>query len=264
MGVYLLTPDNKILRSQHDLKIFIAKSGAVVDSNIINFALPKRTALMENQLMKLKDGEEKDTTVEDESSSISNTLKTTKEPSAVLNCSALGDRNNLVPPSLPKKSTEQETMNASKSSYSNKSNDTIATSVRSSKRESKTPSKFADFTSHKSQRNTLKQKDNDSLSAEANSKVINSTSPLGSQKKVAELPIENIISNISNSFEAEKIEVSPMVNSHLTSKPMSLVENRTNHTAIAHYPRLENQQEKRRSSVKSFQRYKCDECEKNF
>merc|ERR1719499_1146727 len=55
-----------------------------------------------------------------------------------------------------------------------------------------------------------------------------------------------------------------MVNSHLTAKTMSLVENRTNNTATAHYPRLENQQEKRRSSVESFQRYKCDECEKNF
>ena len=36
---------------------------------------------MENQLMELKVGEEKDTTVEDESSSISNTLKTTKDQS---------------------------------------------------------------------------------------------------------------------------------------------------------------------------------------
>ena len=44
--VYLLTPDMKILRSQHDLKIYIAKSGAIVDSNVINFILPKKTALV--------------------------------------------------------------------------------------------------------------------------------------------------------------------------------------------------------------------------
>ena len=44
--VYLLTPDMKILRSQHDLKIYIAKSGAIVDSNVINFSLPTKTVLV--------------------------------------------------------------------------------------------------------------------------------------------------------------------------------------------------------------------------
>ena len=41
--VYLLTLDMKILRSQHDLKIYIAKSESIIDSNVINFSLPKKT-----------------------------------------------------------------------------------------------------------------------------------------------------------------------------------------------------------------------------
>ena len=40
----MITPDKKILRNPSDLKLYIAKSGAVVDSNIVNFALPKKTA----------------------------------------------------------------------------------------------------------------------------------------------------------------------------------------------------------------------------
>ena len=42
--MFLITPDQKILRTPSDLKLYIAKSGAVVDSNIVNFALPKKTA----------------------------------------------------------------------------------------------------------------------------------------------------------------------------------------------------------------------------
>ena len=42
--MFLITPDQKILRTPTDLKLYIAKSGAVVDSNIVNFALPKKTA----------------------------------------------------------------------------------------------------------------------------------------------------------------------------------------------------------------------------
>ena len=44
----LITPDQKILRNPKDLKLYIAKSGAVVDSNIVNFALPKETAKVRN------------------------------------------------------------------------------------------------------------------------------------------------------------------------------------------------------------------------
>ena len=49
--VYLLTPDRKILRSQNDLKIYIAKSGSVVDSNVINFTLPQKTVLVSSILL---------------------------------------------------------------------------------------------------------------------------------------------------------------------------------------------------------------------
>ena len=48
--MFLITPDQKILRTPSDLKLYIAKSGAVVDSNIVNFALPKKTAKVSSQL----------------------------------------------------------------------------------------------------------------------------------------------------------------------------------------------------------------------
>ena len=44
LEMFLITPDQKILRTPSDLKLYIAKSGAVVDSNIVNFALPKKTS----------------------------------------------------------------------------------------------------------------------------------------------------------------------------------------------------------------------------
>ena len=51
--MFLITPDNKILRSQTELKLYIAKSGAVIDSNIVNFALPKKTAKVDKTIGKL-------------------------------------------------------------------------------------------------------------------------------------------------------------------------------------------------------------------
>jgi len=51
--MFLITPDNKILHSQTELKLYIAKSGAVIDSNIVNFALPKKTAKVDKTLGKL-------------------------------------------------------------------------------------------------------------------------------------------------------------------------------------------------------------------
>ena len=44
--VYLLSPDTKILKNKNDLNIYIAKNAAIVDSNIINFSLPKKTGLV--------------------------------------------------------------------------------------------------------------------------------------------------------------------------------------------------------------------------
>jgi hypothetical protein len=51
--MFLITPDNKILSSQTELKLYIAKSGAVIDSNIVNFALPKKTAKVDKTIGKL-------------------------------------------------------------------------------------------------------------------------------------------------------------------------------------------------------------------
>lgn len=42
--MFLITPDQKMLKSPSDLKLYIAKSGAIIDSNIVNFSLPKKTA----------------------------------------------------------------------------------------------------------------------------------------------------------------------------------------------------------------------------
>ena len=52
--MFLITPDQKILRTPTDLKLYIAKSGAVIDSNIVNFALPKKTAKVSNKKIQVK------------------------------------------------------------------------------------------------------------------------------------------------------------------------------------------------------------------
>ncbi len=49
---FLITPDQKMLKSPGDLKLYIAKSGAVVDSNIVNFSLPKKTAKVDKALQR--------------------------------------------------------------------------------------------------------------------------------------------------------------------------------------------------------------------
>ena len=46
----MITPDQKILKTPSDLKLYIAKSGSVVDSNLVNFSLPKRTAKVDKML----------------------------------------------------------------------------------------------------------------------------------------------------------------------------------------------------------------------
>ena len=44
--VYLVTPDSQVLRSPQQLKLFTAKAGAIIDTNIVNFNLPQRTFLV--------------------------------------------------------------------------------------------------------------------------------------------------------------------------------------------------------------------------
>ena len=46
--VYLITPDKQVLRSQQQLKVFTAKSGAVIDVNFVNFTLPQQTFIVSN------------------------------------------------------------------------------------------------------------------------------------------------------------------------------------------------------------------------
>ena len=52
--MFLITPDQKMLKSPGDLKLYIAKSGAVIDSNIVNFALPKKTAKVDKAIQNLQ------------------------------------------------------------------------------------------------------------------------------------------------------------------------------------------------------------------
>ncbi|CAB4060364.1 Histone-lysine N-methyltransferase 2A [Lepeophtheirus salmonis] len=41
--VQLITPDQKILKNNAELKLYIAKTGVIIDSNVINFSLPQNT-----------------------------------------------------------------------------------------------------------------------------------------------------------------------------------------------------------------------------
>jgi hypothetical protein len=59
--VYLITPDRQVLRSSKQLKVLTAKTGAVIDSNVVNFNLPQRTHLVScyTGFCKLKTDQEK-------------------------------------------------------------------------------------------------------------------------------------------------------------------------------------------------------------
>lgn len=50
--VYLITPDQQVLRSQQQLKLFTAKTGAVIDTNTVNFSLPQRTQMVSYLFLK--------------------------------------------------------------------------------------------------------------------------------------------------------------------------------------------------------------------
>ena len=52
---FLLTPDQRTLKNPLELKLYIAKSGAVIDANIVNFSMPKRTAKIDKQLNSRKE-----------------------------------------------------------------------------------------------------------------------------------------------------------------------------------------------------------------
>ena len=56
---FLITPDRKILRTAVELKLYIAKSGAVIDANLVNFSLPKRIVKVDRKLSSLADRQDK-------------------------------------------------------------------------------------------------------------------------------------------------------------------------------------------------------------
>ena len=58
--VFLLSPDLKILRNPQELKIYVAKTGSIIDSNIINFSIPKIRSTMESELTTLGINDDKD------------------------------------------------------------------------------------------------------------------------------------------------------------------------------------------------------------
>merc|ERR1711874_606683 len=55
--IYLISPDKKIIRTAKDLKIFVAKTGAVIDENSVNFGLPKETSEADKGDKAMKDSE---------------------------------------------------------------------------------------------------------------------------------------------------------------------------------------------------------------
>ena len=51
-AVFLITPDQRMIKTEKQLKLYIGKSGAVIDANIVNFSLPKKTAKVDKALQK--------------------------------------------------------------------------------------------------------------------------------------------------------------------------------------------------------------------
>lgn len=128
--MYLITPDQKILKSPSDLKLYIAKSGSVIDSNIINFALPKKTAKVDKALKKSAES----------AASSSVDLKTSTEKEQIdPNSDKQSNINTAMKSTAPVATTSDQ-----KSQQSVDGDDSLSTSLpsRSSKRQSKTPLKY--------------------------------------------------------------------------------------------------------------------------
>lgn len=277
--VYLLTPDMKILRSQHDLKIYIAKSGAIVDSNVINFTLPKKTTLMENRLTELTpDQKEKEVSTDQPGSETKNQKNPVKssEVDVILSTSATIKqrlpKENISSTSDKSEETSEsaknmDNMNTNKSVQSFKSNEST-TSVRTSKRESKTPSKFADFTSHKSPKPSSKPKSIEET-------VSNNPPPERHPTPVKEQDFHVISSLAMDKITTKKSPVQSVVLSN-QRKPSPIINQESpnceqirdmSESTKSQTIKLPSQRitpEKRRLSSDTTQRYKCEECDKNF
>ena len=53
-AVYLLTPELSVVRTRAELELYVARTGAVIDSNTVNFSPPQQTALMDAELAALQ------------------------------------------------------------------------------------------------------------------------------------------------------------------------------------------------------------------
>ena len=52
--MYLLTPELTVVRTRAELELYVARTGAVIDSNTVNFSPPQQTALMDAELAALQ------------------------------------------------------------------------------------------------------------------------------------------------------------------------------------------------------------------
>ena len=52
--MYLLTPELSVVRTRAELELYVARTGAVIDSNTVNFSPPQQTALMDMELAALQ------------------------------------------------------------------------------------------------------------------------------------------------------------------------------------------------------------------
>jgi len=254
--VYLLTPDMKILRSQHDLKIYIAKSGAIVDSNVINFSLPTKTVLMENQLKELQ--KKQDNTADNsDTARIPPSISESAEQVDVL-CSVHTSK---------EESKTLDNMDKGKSDQSINSNESVV-SVRSSKRASKTPSKYADFTSHKSPKITIKLKDEEETVDQTPADEVQSLPSKKEDDSNLKSPIKNTIIIKRSPIQSIVItnqRISSQIPNQTDPAPKQIkVMPETRKVQPVESTKPQITQEVRRISMDASQRYKCEECDKNF
>ena len=157
---YLITPDQKQLRSAPELKLYIAKSGAVIDANLVNFSLPKRTAKVDKKLGKRTLLETKESTEVTESLP-DQEEKVDKTPAKA-----------VVAESTPINTPKNTPMNTStkKQGSSVKRNRNVIVLPKSSRREVKVPLKYRD-------------EDDEQTSSKMTSSAAVTTTPKGPLKK---------------------------------------------------------------------------------
>ena len=129
--VMLITPDRKIIRKPRDLKIYIAKSGAVIDANLINFSIPRRTAKVDKKLNSAPKTEEK---------SVEKSPQSELEPTTP-------QKQNKTPPTTPKGLASPPASTDAKNSGTKRTYNKNPNPIpipRSSRREIKVPQKFRD------------------------------------------------------------------------------------------------------------------------